>query len=104
MSATTVTPPAAWDALVAEARALTVYPVITNGKIEMTVRNVVITDIPTGVQQVWGLWERPAGADEAWEIDEAEVTASLEDLIRVMQVWKVYADPPESLAATVRRL
>ena len=55
---------------------------------------LVITDIPTGVQQVWGLWERPAGADEAWEIDEAEVTASLEDLFRVMQVWKVYADPP----------
>lgn len=56
----------------------------------------VITEVATGRQQVWGLWERPADltADAEWEIPEDEVTASLERLMKTMSVWKVYCDPP----------
>lgn len=61
---------------------------------------LVITDVQSGVQQVWGLWERPPDASDEpdspryWEAPESEITASVEDLMRTMQVWKLYADPP----------
>lgn len=61
---------------------------------------LVITDVQSGVQQVWGLWERPPDASDEpdspryWEAPEPEITASVEDLMRTMQVWKLYADPP----------
>lgn len=57
---------------------------------------LVLTDIATGLQQLWGLWERPSGLDpdDEWEIDEAEVTASVEQMFRTFAVWKLYADPP----------
>ena len=56
----------------------------------------VITDVRTGRQELWGLWERPLDLpeDALWEVPEDEVTASLERLIKVMDVWKVYCDPP----------
>lgn len=61
---------------------------------------LVITEVQTGVQQVWGLWERPLDASDDpasplyWEVDEAEVTESVRTLMTSMQVWKLYADPP----------
>jgi len=55
---------------------------------------IVITDMATGVQQVWDLWERPDDADEDWEIPEDEVTASVERLMSEMDVWRMYCDPP----------
>lgn len=57
---------------------------------------LVITDIPTGIQQLWGLWERPLELPEEseWEVSEDEVTASLANLMDTMQVWKLYGDPP----------
>lgn len=54
---------------------------------------LVITDVETGRQQLWELWERPVDVDE-WEVPEDEVTASLELLMRRMKVWRVYCDPP----------
>lgn len=53
----------------------------------------VITDIASGRQQLWDLWERPVDVDE-WEVPEDEVTGSLELLMRRMNVWRVYCDPP----------
>ncbi len=59
---------------------------------------IVITELTTGTQEIWGLWERPgegeSGYDPDWEVPEDQVQASIEDLMRVMDVWKVYADPP----------
>lgn len=57
---------------------------------------IVITDIASGRQQCWGLWERPADLpdDADWEIDESEVDESFERLMSVMDVWKFYGDPP----------
>lgn len=55
---------------------------------------IVITDIATGLQQVWGLWERPTDADDDWQVDESEVSESLAELMKTHQVWRMYADPP----------
>lgn len=54
---------------------------------------IVITDVESGVQQLWGLWERPIGVDD-WEVDEAQVTASVTEMLRTFQVWRMYCDPP----------
>ena len=54
---------------------------------------IVITDVESGVQQLWGLWERPVGVEE-WEVDEAEVSASVTEMLRTFQVWRMYCDPP----------
>lgn len=63
---------------------------------------MVITDIRTGRQRLWGLWERPdddslkaQGVDPAeWEVPEAEVDQSLQDAMKRYEVWKGYFDPP----------
>ena len=59
---------------------------------------IVLTDVQSGLQNLWQLWERPEVWDEdelgAWEIDEAEVTASVEEMMTRYKVWKMYCDPP----------
>lgn len=57
---------------------------------------LVATCIETGLQQLVGGWERPADLpdDEQWEIDEAEVTATLDHVMDTYDVWKMYGDPP----------
>lgn len=59
---------------------------------------IVITELATGTQEIWGLWERPLetepGYDPNWEIDESVVQASFDELMKVMDVWMLYADPP----------
>lgn len=54
---------------------------------------IVATDIVTGLQEVLGLWERPPDVAE-WEVDEAEVTATVEGAMKRYDVWKLYGDPP----------
>lgn len=54
---------------------------------------IVITDVITGRQNLWGLWERPDNDDE-WEIPEADVTASVEEMFARYNVWSMYCDPP----------
>lgn len=53
----------------------------------------VATDIETGLQQLVGGWERPENVDE-WEVDEAEVMATLAHIFDTYEVWKLYGDPP----------
>jgi hypothetical protein len=57
---------------------------------------IVITDIPTGRQKLWAVWERPLdlAEDADWEIDEDEVTQSVEELHATMDVWRFNGDPP----------
>ncbi|NUO57323.1 MAG: large terminase [Hamadaea sp.] len=57
---------------------------------------IVITDIETGRQQLWAAWERPLDLpdDAEWEIPEDEVTASVEQLMTTMRVWRFNGDPP----------
>ena len=54
----------------------------------------VVTDIVTGIQQSspW-CWEQDPN-DPEWEVDEAEVTAALEDIMGRFDVWRLYGDPP----------
>ena len=54
---------------------------------------LVATDIATGLQELVGGWERPEGVEE-WEVDEAEVTSTLEDAMSRWDVWRLYGDPP----------
>lgn len=54
---------------------------------------IVLTDIETGQQQRWALWERPDDVDE-WEVDEGEVTESVAQMMKEFQVWRFYCDPP----------
>lgn len=53
---------------------------------------IVITDIPSGRQQLWALWERPLEA-ESWEIPAEQVTDRLAALFSTMKVWRGYCDP-----------
>lgn len=55
---------------------------------------IVLTDIHTGVQQLWATWERPADAAEDWEVPEAEVTEAWEQIIATFDLWKCFGDPP----------
>lgn len=54
----------------------------------------VVTDVKSGLQQLEGLWERPADADDDWEVDEAEVDEKRKELFKRYRVVKMYADPP----------
>ena len=62
---------------------------------------IVATDIKTGVQNILGLWERPAdlGNDEDgrpldWRVPEQEVMDTFTDAFKRFEVWRLYADPP----------
>lgn len=54
---------------------------------------IVITDIPTGKQQLWDVWEKPIHADN-WEIDEMKVKASVTQMMTRFDVWRFNCDPP----------
>ncbi|RBO87036.1 terminase [Nocardia puris] len=55
---------------------------------------LVMVDVDTGFAELVGLWERPDDADEDWEVDEAEVTAKLAEIMTRYRVMRMYADPP----------
>jgi len=54
---------------------------------------IVLTDVATGVQQLWATWERPVDAEE-WEVPEEEVTAAWEQVMDTFDLYLVYGDPP----------
>jgi hypothetical protein len=54
---------------------------------------IVITDIPTGRQKLWAIWERDPD-DPNWEVPEHEVTQSVDELMKTMTVWRFNGDPP----------
>lgn len=53
---------------------------------------IVITDIPTGKQKLWAIWEKDPD-DPTWEIDEQSVTQSVEELQSTHVVWRMNCDP-----------
>lgn len=69
---------------------------------------IVVTDVLTGRQMIWGLWERPLdlGPEDEWEVPEDEVTASVEMLMLTYSVWRFNGDPAhwtETLASWAGR-
>lgn len=55
---------------------------------------LVATDIELGHQHVVGVWARPEGASDDWEISEAEVNEQVAYAFARWDVWRLYADPP----------
>lgn len=53
---------------------------------------IVLTDIATGLQEPWALWERPLEA-ETWETPESEVLDAFERLHATHKVFRGYYDP-----------
>lgn len=52
----------------------------------------VVTDIASGRQMPWAIWERPLDV-ETWEVPELEVIDALDRLHATMKVWRGYYDP-----------
>lgn len=57
---------------------------------------IVITDIYSGTQQLYALWERPPDVEE-WEVDPSEVDAAVDMLMLSYDVWRWNGDPPHWL-------
>jgi hypothetical protein len=57
---------------------------------------IVLTEIPTGRQQLYALWERPPDVDE-WEVDPTEVDDAVDMLMLTYEVWRWNGDPPHWL-------
>lgn len=55
---------------------------------------MVLTEVATGTQELYALWEKPLDADETWEIDPASVDQAVEDIFATYSVWRMYGDPP----------
>jgi hypothetical protein len=67
---------------------------------------IVLTDIRTGRQQLYALWERPLDVED-WEVPEDEVTAAVMMISERYKLYKVYADPPhwvETVGSWANRL
>lgn len=55
--------------------------------------SLAATEVETGFQELLGLWERPADADEKWRIDEERVDEAVTDAFKRFSVVRMYADP-----------
>jgi hypothetical protein len=55
---------------------------------------IVLTDVKSGLQVPYGLWERPENAPEDWEVSEDEVLDAFKTIFKTWKVWQLYADPP----------
>lgn len=55
---------------------------------------LVATDILSGHVEVVGVWARPVGANDDWEIPEAEVDETVAYAFDRWDVWRLYGDPP----------
>lgn len=54
---------------------------------------LVATEITTGFQELFGLWEKPEKAAKEWEVPMDEVVSLLEQAFAEYEVWRMYADP-----------
>lgn len=53
---------------------------------------IVITDVASGVQQLYAMWERPQEVEE-WEVDPTEVADAVDMLMLSYDVWRWNGDP-----------
>ena len=54
---------------------------------------LVVTELATGTQELWGLWEQDLD-DPDWEAPADEVDQAVEQVFRYFRVWRMYGDPP----------
>lgn len=86
-----------WEALALTGEVIPLRSRVTIGFDGARMRDAtafVVTDIDTGFQELMGLWERPEDAEDDWEVDESEVNAKLDELMKRFRVLKMYCDPP----------
>lgn len=59
---------------------------------------IVLTDIPTGRQQLWATWERPTDTEGRpvpdWEVPEHEILQAWTEVTKRFELYKAYCDPP----------
>ena len=57
---------------------------------------IVITELATGTQELYRLWERPEDMpdDELWEVPEEQVNLAVDELFRTYNVVLFFGDPP----------
>lgn len=55
---------------------------------------LTVTDIESGHQQLFGLWQRPLNAPDDWEVPTDEVDETVSAAFDRWNVWRLYADPP----------
>lgn len=56
---------------------------------------IVLTEVVTGFQDLFELWERPTNLDlEYWEVDISDVDRAMAEVFDRYQVWRAYCDPP----------
>lgn len=53
---------------------------------------LIAVDVVTNVAELIGLWEHDGTED--WQVNEAEVTATVRHAFERFDVWRLYADPP----------
>jgi phage terminase large subunit-like protein len=51
-------------------------------------------DIATGYEWVLGVWEKPFGSGDDWEVPQSDVEAVMADAFKTYDVFRLYADPP----------
>lgn len=64
---------------------------------------IVVTEVVTGYQELYAIWERPVDVDlEYWEVPVDEVNEAIANVFEDYEVWRAYCDPPywESTVAT----
>ncbi len=54
---------------------------------------LVVTELATGTQELWGLWEQDLD-DPEWEVPADEVDQAVEQVFKHFRVWRMYGDPP----------
>lgn len=54
---------------------------------------LVVTDLMTGTQELYGLWERDLDANN-WEVPADLVDQTVDEVFSRFDVWRMYADPP----------
>lgn len=54
---------------------------------------LVVTELATGTQELWGLWEQDLD-DPDWEVPADEVDQTVEQVYKYFRVWRMYGDPP----------
>lgn len=54
---------------------------------------IVVTEVATFHQVLFALWEKPEGADDAWEVPGVDVDDKIAEAFERWEVWKLYADP-----------
>lgn len=54
---------------------------------------LVVTELATGTQELFGLWEQDLD-DPEWEVPSEEVDQTVDEVFRYFSVWKMYGDPP----------